>query len=175
MIRAALNMVMIFVCASRRVPHTIPGKYGYGRAPFVAPLQKNPETPHLYRQRRSAAANPRQSSAGRHSTFRSIHLDASNNIRRFNRPYVHPRAQSPKNNPVWSPLYQPASRNQAEAQQELHSGHQQHKDTSYSPLPSSFCTGEHAQYRICNSNVCKSALSPYSNCIWLLSCVLTTA
>ncbi|XP_013881562.1 thrombospondin type-1 domain-containing protein 4 isoform X2 [Austrofundulus limnaeus] len=137
----------------RRVPHIIPGKYGYGRAPFVAPLQKNPETSPLYRQRRSAAANPRQSPAGRHSTFRSIHLDASNNIRRFNRPYVHPRAQSPKNNPVWSPLYQPTSR-KAEVQQELQSGHQQHKDTPYSPLLPTLCTGEHAQYRICNSNAC---------------------
>ncbi|XP_030579028.1 thrombospondin type-1 domain-containing protein 4-like [Archocentrus centrarchus] len=24
----------------------------------------------------------------------------------------------------------------------------------YNPLPSSFCTGEHSQYRICNSNAC---------------------
>lgn len=158
---ASLNKVLIFVCACRRVTHIIPGKYGYGRAPYVTPLQKDTGTPHLYRQRRSAAAHLHQSSAGRHSVLRSNHLDASKNLHRFSQLYVRPRAQSPKNNQVWSPLYLPIPPNQAEVQQELQPGHQQHKDRPYSPLPSSLCTGEHAQFRICNSNVCKSALSFY--------------
>ncbi|XP_017284203.1 thrombospondin type-1 domain-containing protein 4 [Kryptolebias marmoratus] len=135
----------------RRVTHIIPGKYGYGRAPYVAPLRKDTGMPHLSRQRRSAAANLHQSSAGRHSVLRSNHLDTSNNRNRFNRPYVHSR---PKNTQVWAPLYQPTSANQDKVQQELHSGHQQHEDRPYSPLPSSSCTGEHALYRICSSNAC---------------------
>lgn len=162
MIGASLNKVLICVCAYRRVTHIIPGRYGYGRAPYVAPLQKDTGTPHPYRQRRSAAADLHQFSAGRHSALRSNHLDPSKNLHRFSQPYVYPRAQSPKNNQVWSPLYLPVSPNWAEAQQELQPGHQQHKDRPYSPLPSSLCTGEHAQFRICNSNVCKPALSSYS-------------
>uniref|UniRef100_A0A3Q2ZHC6 Thrombospondin type 1 domain containing 4 n=1 Tax=Kryptolebias marmoratus TaxID=37003 RepID=A0A3Q2ZHC6_KRYMA len=97
---------------NRRVTHIIPGKYGYGRAPYVAPLRKDTGMPHLSRQRRSAAANLHQSSAGRHSVLRSNHLDTSNNRNRFNRPYVHSR---PKNTQVWAPLYQPTSANQDKA------------------------------------------------------------
>ncbi|XP_054588579.1 thrombospondin type-1 domain-containing protein 4 isoform X2 [Nothobranchius furzeri] len=140
----------------RRVTLITPGKYGYGRAPYVAPLQKEPGrgsgTSHLYRQRRAPAANRGNSG------FRP------NNMQRLNRPYVQPRTQRPKHHQVWAPLYQPTSPNRAEVQQELYpggrtAGHQQ-RERPYNPLPSSSCPGERAQYRICNSDACPPPSKP---------------
>uniref|UniRef100_A0A3P8SH39 Thrombospondin type 1 domain containing 4 n=1 Tax=Amphiprion percula TaxID=161767 RepID=A0A3P8SH39_AMPPE len=161
----------------RRVSQVVPGRYGYGRAPYVAPLQTNrgqgSETLRPHRQRRSAAANSHHTPARGHSDHRSNNLDPSSNLHRYSRPYTHPRAQQPRNKQVWAPLYQPSSDNQAEVQQELPSGSQtsslqQHQERPYNPLPSSFCTGEHAHYRICNSNVCNKHIraaqcSSYNN------------
>ncbi|XP_035538094.1 thrombospondin type-1 domain-containing protein 4-like [Morone saxatilis] len=147
----------------RRVTQIIPGRYGYGRAPYVAPLQTDTGqgvgTARPHRQRRSAAADAHHAPARSHSGHRSNNLDASTNVHRYSRPYVQPRAQKPKNNQVWAPLYQPGSANQAQVQQEVQSGSQmygpqQHQERPYDPLPSSSCTGEHAHYRICNSNTC---------------------
>ncbi|MED6231969.1 hypothetical protein ATANTOWER_016177 [Ataeniobius toweri] len=143
----------------RRVTHIVPGRYGYGRAPHVAPLlvdsSRGSGSPRLHRQRRSAAVNSLQLVARGHTDLRSHKLDASNNLHRFTRPYVHPRTQHQRNSQVWDSLYQPISANQAEVQAGSQtSSHQLHKERPYSPLPSSFCTGEHAHYRICNSNNC---------------------
>ncbi|XP_012724136.2 thrombospondin type-1 domain-containing protein 4 isoform X1 [Fundulus heteroclitus] len=143
----------------RRVTHIVPGRYGYGRAPYVAPLQADPGrgsgSPRLHRQRRSAAANFLQPVARGHSDRRSHKPEASNNLHRFTEPYANPRTQQSRNNQVWAPLYQPTSAKQAEVQAGGRtSGHQLHKERPYNPLPSSFCTGEHARYRICNSNDC---------------------
>ncbi|XP_074465771.1 thrombospondin type-1 domain-containing protein 4 [Sebastes fasciatus] len=148
----------------RRVTHIIPGRYGYGRAPYVAPLQtdtgQGSGTAHPHRQRRSPAADAHHRSTTRgHGGHRSNNLDISSNLHRYSRPYMQPRAQQPKNNQVWAPLYQPGSANQDHVQQEPQSsiqtsGPQQHQERPYNPLPSSFCTGEHAHYSICNSNAC---------------------
>ncbi|XP_034436976.1 thrombospondin type-1 domain-containing protein 4-like isoform X1 [Hippoglossus hippoglossus] len=144
----------------RRLGPIVPGRYGYGRAPYVAPLQtdtgQGSGTAGPRRQRRSAAAHhPTAIGQGGH---RSNNLDPSNNLHRYSIPYVQPRAQQPTNNQVWAPLYQPGSVHQAEDQQPQSgsqtSGSQQHHAIPYNPLPSSFCTGEHARYRICNSNAC---------------------
>ncbi|XP_072236245.1 thrombospondin type-1 domain-containing protein 4-like [Leuresthes tenuis] len=145
----------------RRVSDIVPGRYGYGRAPYVAPLQtdtgRGSKTPRLRRQRRSAVSH--YPTARVHSVQRSNNLDTLNNVHRFSKPYIHPRLPHIRNNQVWAPLYQPTSTNQAEVQREMPSssqtsGHPLHPERPYDPLPSSSCTGEHAHYRICNSNAC---------------------
>ncbi|XP_031137469.1 thrombospondin type-1 domain-containing protein 4 isoform X2 [Sander lucioperca] len=147
----------------RRVTQIIPGRYGYGRTPYVAPLQtdtgQGSGTARPHRQRRSAAADAYHPTTSGRGGHRSNNLDPSNNVHHYSRPYMQPRAQQPKNNQVWAPLYQPVSANHAQGQQEPQSssqtfGPQQHPERPYNPLPSSFCTGEHAHYRICNSNAC---------------------
>lgn len=159
--------IIIYTYVFRRVPHIVPGRYGYGRAPHVAPLlvdsDRGSASPRLHRQRRSAAANSLQHVTGGHNDFQSFKLDASNNPHHLTRPYVHPRTQHHRNNQVWASLYQPTSANQAEVQTGSQtSSHHLHKERPYNPLPSSFCTGEHAHYKICNSNVCMSAISQLS-------------
>ncbi|XP_034382984.1 thrombospondin type-1 domain-containing protein 4-like [Cyclopterus lumpus] len=145
----------------RRVTQITPGRYGYGRAPYVTPLQtdtgQGPGTARPHRQRRSADAH-RLATRG-HGGHRPNNLDHTNTLHRHSRPYMQPRAQQPKHNQVWAPLYQPGSANPAQVRQEPQSsgqasGPQQHQERPYNPLPSSFCTGEHAHYRICNSNAC---------------------
>ncbi|XP_029945301.1 thrombospondin type-1 domain-containing protein 4 [Salarias fasciatus] len=148
----------------RRVSHIIPGRYGYGRAPYVAPLQTDAgrvsETRHPPRQRRSAAASSHHPSARGHGGHRSNSLDPSSSPHRYTRPYVQPR-----NNQVWAPLYQPSSASQAEVQPETQSASetsdaQQYHERPYNPLPSSYCSGEHARHRICNSNACPPSSRP---------------
>ena len=171
----------LHVCVSRRVSHIVPGRYGYGRAPYVAPLQtdtgRGSKTSRLRRQRRSAAAISHYPTARVHSVQRSNNLDTLNNGHRFSKPYIHPRLPHIRNNQVWAPLYQPTSTNQAEVQQEMPSssqtsGHPLYQERPYDPLPSSSCTGEHAHYRICNSNVRKFAFSPYSQSLLLQQFVM---
>ncbi|XP_049909620.1 thrombospondin type-1 domain-containing protein 4-like isoform X2 [Epinephelus moara] len=147
----------------RRVTNIIPGRYGYGRAPYVAPLQtdtgQGSGTARPHRQRRSPAADAHYPTTRGHGGHRSNNADPSNNLHRYSRPYMQPRAQQPKNNQVWAPLYQPGSANHPQVQQEPQSssqtsGPQHQQERPYNPLPSSFCTGEHARYRICGSNAC---------------------
>lgn len=112
-----------------------------------------------HRQRRSAAADAHQLTAGGHGGHRSNNLDPSNNLRHYSRPYMQPI-----NNQIWAPLYQPGSAHQTEVQQEVPSGGQtsgpqQHQERPYNPLPTSHCTGEQAHYQVCNSNVCTSCYS----------------
>ncbi|KAM9766168.1 thrombospondin type-1 domain-containing protein 4 isoform 2-T3 [Menidia menidia] len=144
---------------NRRVSHILPGRYGYGRAPYVASLQtdvgQGSKTARLRRQRRSAAATSQHLSSRVHS----VHRPNSPGAHRFSRPYAHPDAPHPRNNQVWAPLYQPTSANQVEVHREVQSGTQSsgrplNPERPYDPLPSSFCTGEHAHHRICNSNAC---------------------
>ncbi|GAA6230463.1 thrombospondin type-1 domain-containing protein 4 isoform X1 [Lates japonicus] len=154
--------------ARRRISHIIPGRYGYGRAPYVSPLQT--DTGHgsgmarPHRQRRSSVADAHHLTARGHGDHRSNNLDPSNNLHHYSRPYIQPRAQQPKNKQVWAPLYQPGSANQPEEQEPQSgsqtSGPQQHQERPYNPLPTSFCTGEHARYRICNSNACPPSSRP---------------
>lgn len=130
-------------------------------------MSQGSETPHTHRQRRSAEANSHHLTARSPSGHRSVNLGPPNNAHLYSRPYVHTRTQNHRNNQVWAPLYQPSSANKADVQQEQQSGRpisgpQQHQERPYNPLPSSYCTGEHAHYRICNGNVCKSALTSYS-------------
>uniref|UniRef100_A0A672ZJR7 PLAC domain-containing protein n=1 Tax=Sphaeramia orbicularis TaxID=375764 RepID=A0A672ZJR7_9TELE len=142
---------------SSQVGHIIPGRYGYGRAPFVAPLQtdtgQGSVTVSPHRQKRSAAADAHHHTSRSHIGHRSNHLDPSNNLHRFSRPYTHPRVQQPKNNQVWAPLYQPEAQQEVQSSSQI-SGSQQYQERPYNPLPTSYCTGEHARYKICNSNAC---------------------
>ncbi|XP_015238473.1 PREDICTED: thrombospondin type-1 domain-containing protein 4 isoform X1 [Cyprinodon variegatus] len=138
----------------RRMSHIVPGNYGYGRAPHIASHQvdsaRESGSPRLHRHRRSAAATSFQPNARGHNN-----LDTPNKLHPFSRQYVHPRTHHSRHNQVWAPLYQPASANQAGVQAGSPTpSHQLHKERPYSPLPSSHCTGEHAHYRICNSNDC---------------------
>ncbi|KAM3625672.1 uncharacterized protein V6R79_015909 [Siganus canaliculatus] len=142
--------------ARRRVTHIVPGRYGYGRPPYASPLQTDTgqsagTAPRPHRQRRSAAADGHRPSSRGHG---SNNRDPSGSPQRYGRPYV-----LPQNNQVWAPLYQPGSASEAPNQQEGSSGSQtygpqQHPERPYNPLPTSFCRGEHAHYRICSSNVC---------------------
>ncbi|TNN48484.1 Thrombospondin type-1 domain-containing protein 4 [Liparis tanakae] len=149
----------------RKVTPITPGRYGYGRAPYVAPLQtdtgQGPGAARPHRQRRSAAADAHQLATrghgghGGHGGHRPNNRPPTNTLHRHSRPYVRPRAQQPKHNQVWAPLYQPGSANQGQDQQEPHSsgqasGPQQQQERPYDPLPHSFCPGEHAHSRICN-------------------------
>ncbi|XP_028999890.1 thrombospondin type-1 domain-containing protein 4-like [Betta splendens] len=143
--------------APRRVTHILPGRYGYGKGPYVVPLQtdtgRGSGIAHSHRQRRSAAADGRRPSARGHS----VHgLNKKNNHHHHLRSgaSVQARPRQPNTNHLWAPLYQPAAAEQAEVQR---SGSQQHQERPYSPLPASFCTGERAHYRICNSNACPSS------------------
>lgn len=149
------TVLTVVLLVSRRVPPIVPGRYGYGRAPYATPLQTDAahssgmSRPH--RQRRSAAAD------GHH---RGGHR--SNNPHRYSSPYLQPRPQQPQNSQVWAPLYQPGSENQVqpEAQPGSRTNRpQQPEERPYNPLPTSFCTGEHTRYRICNINVCTYAQS----------------
>ncbi|CAM9102852.1 unnamed protein product [Lampetra planeri] len=132
----------------RRVSHTVPGRYGYGRVPFAAPSQtnagKSSGTTHTHRQRRSPA--PRD-----HGGHRSNSLAPSNKLLRHNRP----RAQQP----IWAPLYQPGSLYQAEPRGKLQPGSQvfgsqQHLERPYNLLPAALCPGEQTHYRLCSRMVC---------------------
>ncbi|KAK2853521.1 hypothetical protein Q5P01_006182 [Channa striata] len=147
----------------RRVSHIVPGKYGYGKGPYVAPLQtdtgQGPKTAHPHRQRRSPAADAHQFTTRGHSAPRPNNLELYNKNQLYSRPYTQARTQQPRNNHIWAPLYQPGSPNQPEIQQRQQPGSQtsgphQHKERPYNPLPTSFCAGEHTHYRICNSNGC---------------------
>lgn len=165
--KAISNTVSLFTSVSsclcfRRVTNIIPGKYGYGRGPYIDRLQTDTgqasgsARPH--RQRRSPAADAHHPTARGHSTHMSNNFDPSNSNHPHIRPYMQARAQQPQTNHMWAPLYQPGSATQAEVQPGLQSGsqpseHQQHQERPYNPLPSSFCGGDHAHYRICNSNV----------------------
>ncbi|KAM4602356.1 thrombospondin type-1 domain-containing protein 4 [Polymixia lowei] len=151
----------------RRVSHITPGRYGYGRMPYVAPLETETGpgsgTARPLRQRRSPEAEAYQPASRRHGGHRSSNWEAYNNPHQYSRPYQHPMAPKPKTNPVWASLYQPGSAQQPQIQpqpqQELYSGGQasgphQHQERPYDPLPTSSCVGEHARYKICNSNAC---------------------
>ncbi|XP_023809418.1 thrombospondin type-1 domain-containing protein 4 [Oryzias latipes] len=150
-----------------RVTSILPGKYGYGRGPYAAPLQtdagRRSEAPHLHKQRRSAAATSHHPIARGRSSFRS---NSPNNLHGFSRP-THSNAQHLRHNQVWAPLYQPTSSNMGRVQPEVHPGsRQQHQERLYNPLPTSYCSGEHAHYRICHSNACP----PSSGHIRVLQC-----
>ncbi|KAM8895250.1 thrombospondin type-1 domain-containing protein 4 isoform 1-T1 [Spinachia spinachia] len=141
----------------RRVTQINPGRYGYGRAPYVAPIRTDESrglgTTRPRRQTRSAAAEAHRHSARGHVGHRSNNLEPANAVHHRSRP----RAQQPKHNQVWAPLYQPGSANgvhQEPQSSRQTSGPQQHQQRPYDPLPGSFCTGGHVHYRICNSNAC---------------------
>ncbi|KAK5873603.1 hypothetical protein PBY51_018630 [Eleginops maclovinus] len=148
----------------RRVPQISPGRYGYGTAPHVAPLQtdasRSSEMSRPSRQRRSPAAEPWHPYPHHQPTadHRPHSRDPSNSLHQHSRPYKQLRAQLPRNNQVWAPLYQPGSAHLAQDQQGPGSSSQtsgpQHQERPYNPLPVSSCSGEQAHYRICNSNAC---------------------
>ncbi|XP_076012058.1 thrombospondin type-1 domain-containing protein 4 [Genypterus blacodes] len=146
----------------RRVSHITPGKYGYGRTPFVAPLQTHTGqgSGTAHRQRRSPATAPLHAPARGHSVHRSNNWGPSGNFNHQGRPpHLQPSATQPKTSQVWAPLYQPSVVQQPQGQQEPEpgghgSGPQQHHDRPYNPLPVSFCKGEHVHYKICSSDPC---------------------
>ncbi|KAF3832308.1 hypothetical protein F7725_025973, partial [Dissostichus mawsoni] len=121
----------------RRVPHIVPGRYGYGSAPHVAPLQthagRSSETTRPHRQRRSPAEarhhqhqqqqqhqHHQQQQQQHHHQHQHHHQpptadhnqDPSNSLHHPSRPFMPPR-----NNQVWAPLYQPGSGPQTQDQQ----------------------------------------------------------
>lgn len=139
---------------SSRGTSILPGKYGYGRGLYV-PLQtdagRRSEAPNLHKQRRSAAATSHHPSATGRSSFRSTN---PNHLHHFSRP-AHSNAHL-RHNQVWAPLYQPSSSDTGRVQPEVNPRSQ---ERPYNPLPTSSCSGEHAHYRICNSNVRKPVLT----------------
>ncbi|XP_056135345.1 thrombospondin type-1 domain-containing protein 4-like [Lampris incognitus] len=145
----------------RRVSHISPGRYGYGRMPFVARLQKDPglrsEMAHPHRHRRSPVAEGFQPTARGLGGQRLSNWDTQRKPNHYNRHYQQSRAHQHKNNPVWTSLFQPRSAHKP--QQELYSGSlvsgpSQHEERPYSPLPATSCRGENARYKMCNTNAC---------------------
>lgn len=141
----------------------IPGRYGYGRASFVAPLETNKgqdaETGSSHRQRRSAEGSVHLQTSRRQGDLRSNHLSTSTNLHLYSRLHIPLRVQQPNDNQLWASLYQPGVGNQAEIQQEVQSGNQksgfeQPPERPYSPLPVSSCNGEHIRYKSCTNNAC---------------------
>lgn len=160
------NQSIASVCVSvpRRLTPIIPGIYGYGRVPYVAPLQtdKGQKTRRI-RRRRSAASEAPHLTPRLHGGHRSNSFDLSNQFHPYS---VQLKKHHPQNNQVWAPLYQPEPGSHGQVQQKAPSGsevygQQQQQDGPYSPLSKSFCAGEHAHFRICSNHVgrCVSFLS----------------
>lgn len=157
----------MIISVHRGVTHIIPGRYGYGKAPPAASLPKvkgqAPRWDQTRRQRRSAPARVH------HSRFRGQGVSRSNKLLPPSGPhhdgpsYTQLRAQQPKYNRVWAPLYQPGSTMKAPAQQEEPSGsrtaEEQNLERPYSPLPTSYCRGESAHHRVCSNQVRSSSSS----------------
>lgn len=151
----------MIISVHRGVTHIIPGRYGYGKAPPVASLPKvkgqAPRWDQSRRQRRSAPARVH------HSGFRGQGVSRSNKLlppsgpHHYSPSYTQPRAQQPKYNRVWAPLYQPGSTMKAQDQQEEPSGsgtlEKQNQERPYSPLPTSHCRGEPSHHRVCRNQV----------------------
>lgn len=149
------NQPAASLCVSvpRRLPPIIPGIYGYGRAPYVAPLQtdKGPKTGRI-RRRRSAASGAPHLTPGLQGGHRSNSFDLSKQLRPYS---VQLKTQPPQNNQVWAPLYQPEPGSHGQVQQKAPSSGEVYGQQS--PLLTPFCAGEHAHYRICSNQVGTSA------------------
>ncbi|KAJ4945125.1 hypothetical protein JOQ06_013662 [Pogonophryne albipinna] len=104
----------------RRVPHIVPGRYGYGSAPHVSPLQthagRSSETTRPHRQRRSPAAEARQN----------------------NQVWA----------PLYQPGSDPQTQDQQGPGSSLQTSGDP-PERPYSPLPGSSCSGGQAHYRAC--------------------------
>ncbi|TNM90440.1 hypothetical protein fugu_002729, partial [Takifugu bimaculatus] len=140
----------------RRLTPIIPGIYGYGRAPYVAPLQTDKgQKTGRNRRRRSAASGAPHFTPRLQGGHRSNSFDLSNQFHPYS---VQLKTPPHQNNQVWAPLYQPEPGSHSQVQQKAPSGSevygQQHQQRPYSPLPNSFCAGEHAHFRICSNHAC---------------------
>ncbi|XP_064867242.1 thrombospondin type-1 domain-containing protein 4-like [Oncorhynchus nerka] len=156
----------------------IPGKYGYGRMPYVVSLQTDKgQTSGIetgagrsHRQRRSPFSDP-SPSATRHGGHRpNPYRPPYNNphLHSYSQVYHQPPAPQPRSNPNPAsppranpnPASQPSQGHQPRQEQQ-HSSSQASADHQpfglpYNPLPTS-CVGEHNQYKICNTDACPPA------------------
>lgn len=155
------SVASLCVSVPRRLTPIIPGIYGYGRAPYVAPLQtdKGQKTGRI-RRRRSAASEALHLTPRLQGGHRSNSFDLSNQFHPYS---MQLKTPPPQNNQVWAPLYQPELRSHGQVQQKAPSGSevygQQHQQRPDSPLPTSFCAGEHAHFRICSNHVGRCVVS----------------
>ncbi|XP_076143582.1 thrombospondin type-1 domain-containing protein 4 [Alosa pseudoharengus] len=126
----------------------VPGKYGYGRMPYVVPLQRDPAgSPHQrsHRQRRSA--------------YRDGWPNSPRQTARPNSPYYgyggsHHQApiSQPWGGSAWVPLHQPGT-NPPQASARMATA----AARPYNPLPDSSCVGSPKQHRICNTSPCPAS------------------
>ncbi|XP_062327135.1 thrombospondin type-1 domain-containing protein 4-like isoform X1 [Osmerus eperlanus] len=148
----------------------VPGRYGYGRMPYVVPLKTDTgqasEGARSHRQRRAPLPDPNYPTS-RHTGHRSSYWQHYNNPNIHSPAHHQPPAPQPRTNPAWAPLYQPGSAHQPQ-QPQIQAGQDRYPasqapapltppDRPYNPLPTSSCIGEHSQYRICNTNACPPA------------------
>lgn len=161
-----LTDTAMIIYVYRGVPHIIPGRYGYGKVPPLASLPKvkgqAPRWDQPRRQRRSAPTRDHHSGFRNQGVSRSNKLLPPSGHHRYGPSYTQLRAQQPKFNRVWAPLYQPGSTKNGLDQQEEPSGsrtlEEQTQERPYSPLPTSYCRGEASHHRICRNQVCSFAL-----------------
>ncbi|XP_064192169.1 thrombospondin type-1 domain-containing protein 4-like isoform X1 [Anguilla rostrata] len=135
---------------SRRIT---PGMYGYGKMPFVMPLQtdtgQEPGTTPPRRQRRappSGALYPGQH-GGHQQTYRQHGPNYG-----YGGGHHWPQTSQPRTHPARTSLYQPSPAHNP--QQPPHSDSQPPQTGPHSPLPTSSCTGSQKQYKMCNVNSC---------------------
>ncbi|XP_030649312.1 thrombospondin type-1 domain-containing protein 4 [Chanos chanos] len=120
-----------------------PGTYGYGKMPYVLPLQRDTaQDQRPVRQQRFRRSNPREQSRRPLSQLYS-------------------QRKTPHTHAAWVSLHQPGSTRHHHQQEEGHHNRNQaprpNRDRPYSPLPDTSCLGLPNQYRMCNNKPCPAA------------------
>ncbi|XP_063044292.1 thrombospondin type-1 domain-containing protein 4 [Engraulis encrasicolus] len=146
----------------------VPGKYGYGRMPYVVSTQREPDSPShppaqshpLHRQRRS----PHTHGDGGSRTSTTRHTSRPHNPyyshhqhqRQHHNPYHHHQHQAavsqPRGASSWVPLHQPGTGTSTQQASTAEADAR-----PYNPLPPSSCSGTPTQYKMCNPNPCPAS------------------
>ncbi|KAJ8398550.1 hypothetical protein AAFF_G00420780 [Aldrovandia affinis] len=133
--------------------HIIPGMYGYGKMPFVMPLQTD-----TGQEQSGPAARTRRQAPQSGPQVPSKHRGHQHTYRQYGPNYGYderhhrPHVSQPMTHPVRTSLYQPSPAHNP--QHDLNSGSQSPQTRHHSPLPTSSCTGSHKQYKMCNIHSC---------------------
>uniref|UniRef100_A0AAY4CHA4 PLAC domain-containing protein n=1 Tax=Denticeps clupeoides TaxID=299321 RepID=A0AAY4CHA4_9TELE len=108
----------------------VPGKYGYGRVPYMMSAQMDPG-----RSQRAPRQKPSLHPDSRHSSSRQT-------------PRQHVPVPPPRPGTTWTSLHQPGTAPVPTP------------NRPYDPLPASSCAGTSTHYRICSSTPCSPSSRP---------------
>ncbi|KAJ8272288.1 hypothetical protein COCON_G00111470 [Conger conger] len=126
-----------------------PGRYGYGKMPFVMPLQTDSGQeqggPPARRLRRAPASGPQY--GGHQGAYRQHGPNYG-----YSGAHHWPQESQPRTHPAQTSLYQPGPVHNP--QPGLHPDGQATHDGPHSPLPASSCTGSPKRHKICNIDSC---------------------